>query len=255
MSGVRTGVIAGAVASAVVFGAAWAVATAQEPRAGIVTALAGQAEIYHASLPDSAPLALRDDVYVRDRIQTHEESVVRLLLGGKAAVTVRELSVLTISEDPNQSQVELHSGRVALRINKALMRPGDVVEIYTPNAIIGVRGSLVVVEVEGSVDAPQSHVTAVEASLPILVAPRADPTRTTPLNPNEAVTVAGPRHAAKAGPVHRVAPDQARRAVEMAALPPHARQISEREVIHRERAEAAPHVARPMSGRRPRTRQ
>ena len=255
MSGVRTGVIAGAVASAVVFGAAWVVATAQEPRAGIVTALAGQAEIYHASLPDSAPLALRDDVYVRDRIQTHEESVVRLLLGGKAAVTVRELSVLTISEDPNQSQVELHSGRVALRINKALMRPGDVVEIYTPNAIIGVRGSLVVVEVEGSVDAPQSHVTAVEASLPILVAPRADPARTTALNPNEAVTVAGPRHAAKAGPVCRVAPDQARRAVEMAALPPHARKISEPEVIHRERAEAAPHVARPMGGRRPRTRQ
>ncbi len=135
------------------------------------------------------------------------------------------------------------------------MRPGDVVEIYTPNAIIGVRGSLVVVEVEGSVDAPQSHVTAVEASLPILVAPRADPARTTALNPNEAVTVAGPRHAAKAGPVHRVAPDQARRAVEMAALPPHARKISEREVIHRERAEAAPHVARPMWERRPRTRQ
>jgi len=47
-------------------------------------------------------------------------------------VTVRELSVLTITEDPNQSRVELHSGKVALRINKALMRPGDVVEIYTP---------------------------------------------------------------------------------------------------------------------------
>jgi len=94
----------------------------------------------------------------------------------------------------------------------------------------------VVVEVEGSVDAPQSHVTAVEASLPILVAPRADPTRTTPLNPNEAVTVAAPPRG-QGGPVHRVAPDQARRAVEMAALPPHARQISEREVIHRERAE------------------
>jgi len=92
------------------------------------------------------------------------------------------------------------------------------------------------------------------ASLPILVAPRADPARTTALNPNEAVTVAGPRHAAKAGPLHRVAPDQARRAVEMAALPPHASSISAREVIHRERAEAAPHVARPVGGRRPRTR-
>ncbi len=110
MSGVRTGVIAGAVASAVVFGAAWVVATAQEPRAGIVTALAGQAEIYHASLPDSAPLALRDDVYVRDRIQTHEESVVRLLLGGKAAVTVRELSVLTISEGPTRARSNCTAG-------------------------------------------------------------------------------------------------------------------------------------------------
>ena len=66
----------------------------------------------------------------------------------------------------------------------ALMKPGDIIQIQTPNAIVGVRGSLVVTEVTGPPDARQSHVTALEASLPILVAPRSDPNRTTPLRPN-----------------------------------------------------------------------
>jgi len=93
-----------------------------------------------------------------------------VLLGGKATVTVRELSTLTITKDPNAATVELSEGKVALHVNKALMKPGDIIQIQTPNAIVGVGGSLVVTEVTGPPDARQSHVTALEASLPILVA-------------------------------------------------------------------------------------
>lgn len=40
-------------------------------------------------------------------LRTAEKSIVRVLLGGKALVTVREISVLTITETPGRSTIEL----------------------------------------------------------------------------------------------------------------------------------------------------
>lgn len=197
------------------------VAAAEEPSVGQVTALVGEGMVFHATAPPALALSVQDDVFARDRIETRERSVVRMLLGGKATVTVRELSTLTISEDPSGATVELHGGKIALHVNKTLMKPGDVVRILTPNAILGVRGSLVVAEVTGPQDAPLSTVTALEASLPILVAPRSNPNRTTPLLPNQAVTVSGPRHAGRVGMVRPVSREHARQAAEAAEMPRH----------------------------------
>src|SRR6195256_2219629 len=68
---------------------------------GIVTTLSGQATVARSSLirQQSLPLKFRDALYVRDQITTKEHSTVKLLLGGKSLVTVRELSVLTITEE------------------------------------------------------------------------------------------------------------------------------------------------------------
>jgi hypothetical protein len=54
--------------------------------------------VARVALPEPRPLQFKDDVYVRDRISTGERSTVRVLLGGKATVTARERSVLTIAE-------------------------------------------------------------------------------------------------------------------------------------------------------------
>jgi hypothetical protein len=150
-----------------------------------------------------------------------------VLLGGKATVTVRELSTLTITEDPNAATVELSEGKVALHVNKALMKPGDIIQIQTPNPIVGVWGSLVVTEVTGPPDTRQSHVTALEASLPILVAPRSGPNRTTLLRPNQAVTVSGPRHAAPIDAVRMISTKRARREAEAAEMPGHRREAAQ----------------------------
>ena len=212
---------------------------AQQPAVGSVTALAGEASVTHSAQPDPAPLQVADEVYLRDRIATNERSVVRVLLGGKATVTIRELSVLTITEDPARTSVDLQSGKIALRVNKALMKPGDAVEIYTPNAVLGVRGSLVVAEVAGTAAAPETHFTALEATLPITVASRGEPTKTSPLRLNERLSITGPRHAAKIGIARRLDRAQMSRERQADELPRHARRVAERHEGRRGRAPAA----------------
>ncbi len=113
---------------------------------GVVTTLAGRATVARAALAEPQPLQFKDDVFVRDRIATAEKSIVRVLLGGKALVTVRELSALTITDEAGRSTVDLRSGKIALGVVRQRMRPGEVIEIRTPNAIAAIRGTVLVVE-------------------------------------------------------------------------------------------------------------
>ena len=102
-----------------------AAAPAQGPRAGVVTTLQGTATVARMSTPEPSPLKFRDDVFVKDRITTGEESIARILLGGKAVVTIRERSSLTITETPTTSTIELASGKIALSVNKDRVKPGE----------------------------------------------------------------------------------------------------------------------------------
>ena len=122
--------------------------TGSEPArgVGVVTTLAGTATVARAALPSPRPLSFKDDVFVRDHIATAEKSVVRVLLGGKALITVRELSSLTIKEETGRSAVDLSSGKIAMGVLRQRMRPGEAIEIRTPNAIVAVRGTVLVVE-------------------------------------------------------------------------------------------------------------
>src|SRR6059036_1901601 len=123
-------------------------AFAQLTKAGVVTTLQGTATVTRASLSQPQPLKFRDDVFVQDRVVTGDDSVARILLGGKAIVTVRERSTLTISEAPGVSTVNVGLGRAAIAVAKERMKPGETIEIKTPNAIAGIRGTIVVVEVD-----------------------------------------------------------------------------------------------------------
>ena len=126
---------------------------------GVVTTLAGNATVARVSLAHPQPLRFKDDVFLRDRISTAEQSVVRVLLGGKALVTVRELSTLTVTEATGRSVVDLSSGKIAMGVLRQRMRPGEVIEIRTPNAIAAIRGTVLVVELipepGGSTGAPR----------------------------------------------------------------------------------------------------
>ncbi len=127
-------------------------ANAQSVRVGVVTAVQGQAVLSRASLAEPAPLRRRDDLFLADRITTGDRSFTRLLLGGKALVTVRERSTLTITEAPGTSVVDVAAGAVAVAVVKERMKPGETVEIRTPNAVAGIRGTVVIAEVQGTAE-------------------------------------------------------------------------------------------------------
>jgi len=131
---------------------------AQE-RVGVVTTIEGSATVARVALPEPRPLRYKDDLFLRDRITTGERSLVRVLLGGKATVTARERSVLTITEVPGLATIHLGSGRAAVAVVKGLMKPGEVIEIRTPNAVTAIRGTVVIAEVSPAPDGHRSTIT------------------------------------------------------------------------------------------------
>jgi hypothetical protein len=137
------------------------VASAQTPsKAGVVTTLEGNVTAARSATPQPVALKFKDDVFVNDRVVTGDRSLARMLLGGKAVVTVRERSALTITEVPGHSTIELDSGKIAVAVAKDRMRPGERIEVKTPNAVAAVRGTVFVVEViRASAGAAQPGVT------------------------------------------------------------------------------------------------
>src|SRR5262245_10722156 len=124
-------------------------AAAQE-RVGVATTVVGPVTVTRVAASPT-PLKFKDDVFLNDRVATGDQAFARMLLGGKAIVTVRERSVVTITEVPGLSTIDVVSGRISVAVDKSRMRPGELVEIKTPNAVSGIRGTIVVAEASGSV--------------------------------------------------------------------------------------------------------
>ncbi len=110
-----------------------------QAKAGIVTTLEGTATATRSIAPRPVLLKTKDDVLLRDRIETAERSFARVLLGGKAVVTIRERSAVTITEAPGLATIDIDSGKMGLAVARERMQPGELIEIRTPTAIVGVR--------------------------------------------------------------------------------------------------------------------
>jgi hypothetical protein len=159
--------------------------------AGVVTTLQGEATLLSAARPQaSQPLRFRDELFYRDRINTKERSIVRLLLGGKAVVTVRQLSTLTITEEPGtRATIDLFGGKIGVGVARSRMKPGESLEIRTPNAIAAVRGTYIISEVSSTgAGPPVSVFTLLEGSADILTLDR---TKSVSLQPLQSVSVTG----------------------------------------------------------------
>jgi hypothetical protein len=128
-----------------------ATAPAQGTKAGVVTTLQGEAKVERVTTtqpgPQVLPLKFKDDVFMRDIVRTGDQSLARILLGGKAVVTVREHSSLTITETADTSTIEITAGRIALAVAKEKMKPTERIDVKTPNAVAGVRGTVLITEV------------------------------------------------------------------------------------------------------------
>jgi hypothetical protein len=108
---------------------------------------------------------------------------------------------------PGVSTIDVVSGRISVAVDKSRMRPGEVVEIKTPNAVSGIRGTIVVAEVSGGV----STITVLRGLVDVY---RRDPAtgkaagRATPVGARETVTVKAGVLPARPQPI---SVDQARR--------------------------------------------
>ncbi|MEC4672655.1 MAG: FecR family protein [Nitrospirota bacterium] len=134
------------------------------PLVGTVTHVFGTATLQHGLHGGAKPVQFKDKVHLQDTISTDEESVVRVLMGDKALVTISEMSVLTITEEMNHATIDIESGSITLSVARKRMNPGEYIEIRTPHAVAAIRGTKLVAEVankhssrfsilEGKVDA------------------------------------------------------------------------------------------------------
>ncbi len=179
---------------------------------GVVTALRGKAQLSRAAT--QSPLRFKDDLILRDLIDTQEKSLARVLFGGKSTVTVRELSSLEVREEllpggGTRSVHDLSSGSILVNVARILLRKGDEVQIRTPNAVAAVRGSTVFVQYNAA--SAQSSFTVLTGSA--VVTPQGQPSIT--LIQNTSVEVTGDAAAGvQAGPVGTVTQAEANEIVE-----------------------------------------
>lgn len=168
---------------------------------GVVTTLEGQAVVSRAALSQQPlPLKFKDRVFFKDRLSTKERSIARVLLMEKAIITVRELSTLTITEaaEPRRASVlDMASGKVSLAVARLRMTQGESVEVRTPHAVIGVRGTFLVVEViPVSTAQPTSEPEAAVTNIYLLegaveVFTHGAPTTPIPLGALQSISISG----------------------------------------------------------------
>src|SRR5262245_9542936 len=194
-------------------------ATAQEVKAGVVTSLQGQAVVARPVIQQPLPLKFKDDVFVRARVETREDWLVRILLGGKALGTVRELSPFTVTEEPNRAILDLRGGKAAIGVAPSLLRPGESIEVRTPNAVAGIRGSLLVITVAQVGNDFRPTFQALEASKPMTVTPLDASGVTIQLGGNQSVGVSGSGAQIQVGPVITMTPAQVDAAAKTAEGP------------------------------------
>jgi hypothetical protein len=109
----------------------------------VVSTLSGEVTVARAGR--SIPLKFKDEAFPDDIIRTADQSVVRLLLREKALMSVQQRSVLTLGEEQGNLTVKLETGKIGVSVADRRLRPGEALQIETPNvqAALG-RGNVIV---------------------------------------------------------------------------------------------------------------
>jgi hypothetical protein len=115
-----------------------------QTKVGVVTSLIGTATVERALTSPPISVKLGDDVLLGDRITTGRQSLLRFLLPSKAVITIRELSILA-SEKDGKRVLMLDGGIIVYAVARDRVQPGEIHELRTPNAIVRVAGTVVVV--------------------------------------------------------------------------------------------------------------
>jgi hypothetical protein len=110
------------------------------------TLLAGLLLALAAGTP-ADPQPFRGQMLLTERIETRDRAFARLLFGGRVMILAREGALLSITEVPGATTIEIESGRVAVTVDRENLHPEDLVEVRTPHAVVTVPSDTLVVEV------------------------------------------------------------------------------------------------------------
>jgi hypothetical protein len=164
--------------------------TAQSSRAGVVTAIYGDATrraLYGSPPPET--LKLNDPVFLGDILTTKDNARLTALFGGRHALSLRPLSSVLLYEAPGRSQLDLRTGSFDLVIHEPI-HARRLLEILTVNASVTVRGSVrVIVEAVPATETapPITHVDVLEGTTSLQV--RRRPGARAEVGANEGITV------------------------------------------------------------------
>ena len=113
---------------------------ARAVKAGIVTTAEGHATAQRVGALHPVPLRASDDVFLQDTITTSNVARIEMTLGGKFDVVIAERSTATITDAAGQGGLDLEAGQLSLRVRGERLRPGEAIDVRTPNAVVTVRG-------------------------------------------------------------------------------------------------------------------
>lgn len=133
--------------------------------AGTVTGAIPSETVQRQGQGAAHPLALRDSVNWQDVVQTQQTGRVRITLLDGSFLNVGARSVMRIVEhnpQTQQTQVELTLGRVRSQVVK-LTKPGASFQMRTQTAVIGVVGTIFVVEASQN----STHVICIEGQVTV----------------------------------------------------------------------------------------
>jgi hypothetical protein len=134
--------------------------------------VSGQVIVSRGTPDMMGTLAFKDAVFDRDRIRTGERSSARLLLGGKAVVTVRELSSLTVADQAGLASLHVAGGTVALAVARQRMRAEESVEVHLPGARASTRGAVFIAEASRTTDPAVSAIHVLSGRVEVTAAGR-----------------------------------------------------------------------------------
>jgi hypothetical protein len=114
--------------------------------AGTVAALQGRAEAQRGATAAWAALAVRQDVFVGDRLRTAEASRLKLLMRDDSVITLGAKSELVIDAqlvrtEGSTSTLGVAVGAVRAVVTDRYGTKGSRFEVKTPTAVAGVRGT------------------------------------------------------------------------------------------------------------------
>ncbi len=177
---------------------------------GVVTSLKGKVKLIRGA--SQTELGFKDILISRDVISTQDESLARVLFGGRSTVTIRELSRLGVTGTVHSTGTfravhELKEGEILVNVPQGLLHKGDEIQVHTPNALASLQGASLLTRCHSGLDLRSFRCSFTTLSGKALITPAG--LRPISLTSNSSVAITGsPTIGIQVGPTLTLSPDQ-----------------------------------------------